>query len=201
MKRIIFGLLIFFVNISAFADEYVISKIECRDSEYFYNKSISFKYDDEENVYYLFRSDYSSSYLFTLTPEKLEQLRNNLSKTKEWVDLANANKTTISKELPDSEIKVEGTMKTGRNWYVTKKDIPLNFFFISSFSEEAEFTSLTIVGGESESKQNKYIDIEFENVVFINTAIDDFITAISKETVDKAKEKHANEKNASDLFN
>ena len=201
MKRMICLFLVMLMGVVAFADEYVISKIKCLDTEFYYSREITFKYDDEDDVYYFYRSGYSLSYWFTLTPDEVEKLRNVLIKVKEWGKIAKENKATISKEIPDSVIEVEGTMKSGNSWYVTRREIPLHFFFISSFSDDAELTSLTIVGGEVESKQNQFVGIEFEDVLFINTSIDDFIKAISKETVEEAKRKHANQKNASGLFN
>ena len=184
-----------------FADEYVISKIECVDAENYHDRQLSFKYDDEDDVYYIYRSTYSRSYWFTLTTDKLNQLRKNIKKIQDWSKLAKENRSSIGKEVPDSLIKVEGTMKSGNDWYSTRWDIPLNFIFVSSFSDKSEITSFMIRGGEQESRQNEFIDIEFESVLFINDYIDKFAEAINEETVEKAKKKHADEKKQEDLFN
>ena len=202
MKKIFsFVILTFLMISSVFADEYVISKIECIEAEHYYDRELSFKYDDEDDVYYIYRSTYSKAYWFTLTPTKLEQLRKNIKKVQEWSKIAKENKSSISKEVPDSLIKVEGIMKSGNDWYTTRWDIPLNFFFISSPSEGVEIVSFLMRGGEQESRQNEFIDIEFESVIFINNDIDKFAEAISVETIENAKKKHAEEKKQEDMFN
>lgn len=200
MRKKICCFICFFIVTICFADEYVISKIECVETQNLYDRELTLKYDDEDNVFYLFRSTYSRSYWFTLNPSKLEQLRQNLIKTQEWGKLAKDNKSSIKKEIPNSVIKVSGTMKSGNDWYTTYKDIPLKFFFVSSFSDDFEIVSLMLVGDEQESKQNQFIDIEFESVLFLNSEIDDFANAISKETVDNAIKKHTEEKQAADIF-
>lgn len=202
MKKIFALVTVFILGLSTlFADEYVVSKIECIAADGLYDRELTFKYDDSENVYYLCRSTYSAVYWFTLTPENLEKLRANLKKVQEWAKLAKENKSSISKELPDSSFSVEGTMKRGNNWYSTKWNIELNFFFISHISDEGEIISFMIRGGEKSSKQNQYIDIEFESVVFLNTEIDALINAISSETIEAAKLKHCQEMKTADMFN
>lgn len=200
MKRVLCLVFIFFVSIQAFCDEYVISKIKCYDST-FYSCELTFKYNDKEDEYYIFRSTYSRSYWFTLTPEKLNALRNNLTKVKEWEKVAKDNVVELSKELPDSVIEVEGTMKSGADWYYSRFDIPLKFYFMSHMTDEIKSVALAILGGEKESTKNKYITIEFEDVTFIDSQIDDLIDAISEETVKEAILKHESEKNTADLFN
>ena len=201
MKKIIWFIISIFIAIISFADEYVISTIKCVEPENFFEKELTLKYDDEHDLYYIFRSSFSRAYWFTLTPEKLNHLRNNLNKAKEWSKLATTNKSSINKELPNSLIAVEGTMRSGNDWYTTRWDIPLNFFFISSFSDNAGAVTLLMRGGSQESKQNEFIDIEFESVVFINSEIDDFFKAISKETVEKEKENRKKQKKDAELFN
>lgn len=201
MKKIICFIISVFITIIGFADEYLISTIECVEPDNFYDSELTLKYDDENDVYYIFRSTFSRSYWFTFTPEKLDQLRNILKKAEEWSKLANNHKSSISKELPDSLMKVEGTMKSGNDWYTTRWDISLNFFFISLFSDDTGAVTLLMKGGSQESKQNQFIDIEFESVVFLNSEIDDFLNAISKETVEKAKINREKQKKAAELFN
>lgn len=202
MKKIFAFITVLFMGLSVvFADEYVVSKIDCMAADGFYDRELTIKYDDSENVYYLCRSTYSAVYWFTLTPAKLEKLRANLNKVKEWEKLAKENKSSISKELPDSKISVEGTMKRGNDWYTTRWNIDLNFFFVSQITDEANVISLLLRGGEVESRQNQFVDIEFESLVFINTEIDSFIDAISTETIESAKTKHKQEKSAADMFN
>lgn len=202
MKRVLAFVAVLFMGLSAiFADEYVISKVDCMAADGLYDRELTFKYDDEDNVYYICRSTYSAVYWFTLTPAKLEKLRANLNKVQEWSKLAKENKASISKELPDSKISVEGTMKRGNDWYSTRWNIDINFFFVSQVNEESEIISLLLRGGEEESRQNEFVDIEFESVVFLNNEIDSLINAISNETIEAAKSKHSQEKTTSDLFN
>lgn len=85
MKKIFALVTVFILGLSTlFADEYVVSKIECIAADGLYDRELTFKYDDSENVYYLCRSTYSAVYWFTLTPENLEKLRANLKKVQEW---------------------------------------------------------------------------------------------------------------------
>ncbi len=184
-------------NRRSFENEKII-KFNCSS---FYDREVTFKYDDEENVYYIYRSTYSSAYWFILTPAKLEKLRANLNKVQEWSKLAKEKKASISKELPDSNISVEGIMNRGNDWYSTRWNIDLNFFFVSQVNEESEFISLLLRGGEEESSQNEFVDIEFESVVFINNEIDSLISAISNKTIEAAKTRHTQEKTISDMFN
>ncbi len=202
MKRLLTLIAVLFMGLSAIsADEYVISKIDCVAADGFYDRELTFKYDDEENVYYICRSTYSSAYWFILTPAKLEKFRANLNKVQEWSKLAKENKASISKELPDSKISVYGIMKRGNDWYSTRWNIDLNFFFISQINEESEIISLLLRGGEEESIQNEFVDIEFESVAFFNYEIDSLISAISNETIEAAKTRHDQEKTISDMFN
>lgn len=202
MKKIFALVTVLVLGLSAlFADEYVVSKIDCIAADGFYDRELTFKYDDSDNIYYLCRSTYSAVYWFTLTPTKLEKLRANLNKVQEWANLAKENKSSISKELPDSIFSVEGTMKRGNDWYSLRWNIDLNFFFISHISDEGEIISFMIRGGEESSKQNQYIDIEFESVIFLNAEIDSLIKAISSETIEVAKLKHSQEKKTADMFN
>lgn len=202
MKKIFAFLMVFMLSLSAtFADEYVVSKIECLSVDGFLDQEISFKYDDSENVYYLYRYTYSRSYWFTLTPEEVEKLRANLNKAKDWIKIAKENNSTIKKELPDSKISVEGSMSSGNDWYETRNDIDLDFIFVATLAEEPKITSLLIRGEAEPSRQNQYIDVEFESVVFINEQIDAFIEGISEEAIEAAKEKHKKEKAEADLFN
>ena len=200
MKKRICLLLVLFAVINVFADEYVISKIKYYDGDY-YTRELSLKYSDKNDEYYLFRSTYSRSYWYTLTSDSLDKLRNNLAKTKEWEQLAKANKSTITKELPDSVIEVEGTMKSGSEWYFTSSDIPLSFHFMSNIADDHESVALYLLGGEKGTTKNKYITIEFESMLIVDSQIDDFINAISEETINEAKLKHEKEKNTADLFN
>lgn len=202
MKKIFALVTVFLMGFSAvIADEYVVSKIECISADGFFARELTFKYDDSENVYYLYRSTYSGAYWFTLTPDKLEKLRANLNKVQEWSKLARESRSSIYKELPDSKISVDGIMKFGNDWYSTRWNIDLNFFFVSQITEESDVISLLLRGGAEESRQNQFIDIEFESVFFLNNEIDSFINAISEETVEGAKKQHAKEKSAADMFN
>lgn len=183
------------------ADEYVVTKFKCLAADGLYEREIDLKYDDKENVYYLFSSSYSTAYWFILSPEKLEKLRSNLQKVQDWSKLAKENKSSISKELPDSKISIEGIMLTNNDWYTTRWDIPLNFFFVSQINEGAEIISLLIRGGAAESRQNEFIDIEFDSIIFINNQIDEFINAISSETIETGKNNHKEQKKAAEMFN
>ncbi len=200
MKRVLCLVFVVLLSVNSFCDEYVVSKFSYYDSD-FYSHEMTLKYSDKNNEFYLFRSTYSRSYWFTLTPEKLDALRNNLTKVKEWEKVAKDNKSTITKELPDAIINVEGTMKSGSDWYFTSSDIPLNFFFMSNISDDHESVALYLPGGEKGSTKNKYITIEFESMLLADAQIDDFIKAISEETINEAILKHENEKNTADLFN
>lgn len=202
MKKILTVLLgLFIMSASAFADEFYISSFDCVEAEHYHDREISLKYDDEDDIFYLYQSFYSSSYWFTLTPAKLELLRKNIAKAQEWTKLARENKTKVTKQLPDSTIKVPGAKRSGNDWYTTRYDLTLDFFFISVIDDSSDLVTLMIRGDEEESRQNQFIDIEFESVIFLNDQIDAFAKAISEETIQAAKQERLNEKKTADLFN
>lgn len=201
MKKVLLVLFLFIIFISGlYADEYVISTIQCLMEEYgtISTEEINFKYDDEKNLYYLQWSKYAQSYWFYIYPSDLEQIRANLKKAKEWEKIAKDNKTNVTKEIPNSAISVKATMKSSNDWYTTRRNIPLNFFFACDVRES--FYTLIIRGGAEKSTQNEFIDIEFNTLVFDSKQISDFSAAISHETVEQAKIKHQQGKKAADLF-
>lgn len=203
MRRFYLLVCLFVVACSSlFADEYVISKIDCC-SEDFYERQLALKYDDKSDVFYLFRSDYSSMYWFTLSPSDLVKLRTSLVKYKEWEELAKTNITEVTKELPDSSLSVKGTEIRGNDIYETLRDLTLHLYFISitKDAEDSVFTMLYLKGGEMQSRQNKYHDIEFESVTFLDDQVDALIQAISQEAVDAAVAAHNKKKADADLFN
>lgn len=202
MKKIFLILSFLVCGLSAmFADEFVVSSVGCSNAKTFYDEEITLKYDDKANVFYLFRSDYSRIYWYTLTPEKLKQLRENVKKAQEWAQLAAEKKSSISKEIPNSTIKVPVTMKRGNDWYTSSYDMTLYFKFISSFDEKNGLTSLLIAGNAVSARQNRYCELEFESVVFINTSLDKFAEAISEESVNRAIEEQKKKKSEAEMFN
>ena len=198
MKKNIFVFIIFMLfSFAIYADEYVISEIDgynLKDEKV----EINFKYDDGYNIYYLQRSTYSNVYWFHLIPIDLEQLKANLAKAKEWAKIAKENKTDVIKEIPNSKIGIKATMKSGNEWYTTRKNLSLNFVFASV--ENGSAYSVMLYGEEEKSTQNEFIGIEFEPIYFAGKQIDDFIDAISPETIEKAKSKHQQEKKNAELF-
>lgn len=81
--------IIIFLNLSCiFADEYIISKLNCVEPENYYKRELLLKYDDEDDVYYLYKSTYSHSYWYTLTAADLDKFRTNVEKAKEWINIA-----------------------------------------------------------------------------------------------------------------
>ena len=190
----------FFVS-AVYADEYVISKIDCYKKSYgnFDNAEISFKFfDDEQNIYCLQWSTYSHTYWFPIMPEDLEKMRATLVKSKEWTRIAKENKTEVTKEIPGSTINVVGGMKSGNDFYTTRRPIPLTFIFAAN-AKEAYYV-LFIKGDSAKAKENEFIDIEFDTIGLYDYQIDDFIDAISPETIEKAKSKHQQEKKNAELF-
>lgn len=202
MKKLVIFLSVLILGLSAvFADEYPVSTIKAFDVKDYYEQELTLKYDDSENVYYLFRSTYRGSYWFTLTPTKLEKLRATVKKAQEWSAIAIEKKTSVKKELPDSELKVPGTLHSGSDWYTTRWDLTLKYHFVAEVNDTTSIVSILLVGDEEASRQNQYMDIEFPSYVFINSQIDDLANAISEETIKKAKENHKAEKEAADMFN
>lgn len=201
MKRfiIVFCLFVLFAA-TLYADEFIISEIQCyADNGVGINdEEINFKYDDESNVYYLQRSTFLDSYWFYIYPSDLEKLRANLAKAKEWSKIAKDNKVDVTKEIPNSTISIEATMKSSNDWYHTRRNIPLKFFFVADMEEQ--ICMFIIKGGAQKSLKNEYIEIEFEDLIFVEDQIDDFIDAISPETIEKAIAKHQQKKKSSELF-
>lgn len=202
MKKIFLILSFLFYGLSAvLADEFVVSRIGCSDAGTFNDREIILKYDDKEKVFYLYRSDFSRTYWYTLTPEKLQQLREIIKKAQDWASLAIEKKAAISKEIPDSSIRVPVTMKRGNDWYTSSYDLTLKFTFISTFDGSTSLTSLLIMGTVVSSKQNRYTELEFESVIFINTLLDKFADAISEESVNAAIEAQKKKQFDADMFN
>lgn len=202
MKKMFLVLSFLVCGLSAiFADEFVVSRIGCSDAKTFYDEEILLKYDDKENVFYLFRSDYARDYWFILTPEKLKQLRETVKKAQEWSALAFEKKSEIAKDIPKSEIKVPVTMKRGNDWYTSSYDMTLYFKFISIFNDKSSLTSLLVMGNAVSSRQNRYCELEFEAVIFVNSTIDKLAAAISEEAVNKAIEEQKKKQSDADMFN
>lgn len=202
MKKNLFIFFLFITfTFSLFADEYVISDIQCYKKAFgnIEKEEISFKFfDDEDNSYSLQWSTYSRLYWFIFESDSLRQLRTNLLKAKEWINIAKENKTNITKEIPNSSISFLGAMRSDNNFYTAKRLIPIRFFFACDV--EKSYYTIFLEGRTEKTMQNEFVDIEFENIYFVNNQIDDFIDAISPEIIEKAKLRHQQEKKASDLF-
>lgn len=201
MKKILCVVCLLAVGLlQIFCDEYQISSFSGY-TEDFYEYELNLKYDDNKDIYYLFKKDYGSVYWYTLTPEKLDTLRANVEKVKQWIQIAKENKTSVTKELPDSKISTQGTLYTSSgDWYNSLLDIDLEFHFLSVMEESEDF-AIIIKGEKVRSEENKYIDIEFETMFLINNQIDYFAEAISVDSVEKAKKEHEKMKASQDLFN
>lgn len=202
MKKVFASFLVLLAVVTGvYSDEYVISKIECIDADYFTNREVTLKYDDEENMFYLCRYEYNKAYWFDLTVSQLNSLRATVKKAQEWSKQAKENKSTIRKEIPNSQLSCPVTMKWGNDWYTGTRSTSFQFMFVSSFEGETGITSILWSGSSPSSRQNSYIDLEFDSVILLNTEIDDFAEAISEKTVNTAINKHNQEKKAADLFN
>lgn len=201
MKKLLLVVGLLFVVLAAgFTDEYVISTIDCYRTDYFFEKELVFKYDDENDLYYLYSSNSYSACWFILTPEDLEILRANVGKALDWIQIAKDNNTSVTKELPDSKMYIKAIMRRGDDWYNSRREITLTFTFLSKIEPNEVLCSLLIDGTEVPTVQNQYIDIEFEDVVFVDDLIDFFYNAISEETIEKAKKQHEKQKEVDALF-
>ena len=56
-------------------------------------------------------------------------------------------------------------------------------------------------GNQQLNNFGAFIDIEFDSIIFINNQIDEFINAISSETIETGKNNHKEQKKAAEMFN
>lgn len=197
MKRLFFVLfLLLFLSSYLYADNYMISTIRGYDK----NRDIIelyFNYDDELNLYFLERRELFFTYWYQLYPDDIKQLRENLYKAKDWAKIAKENKTDISKAIPNS-ISSKGIMLYDSSWYTTERNITLRFVFASK--ENGTVSAIGLAGDGEKTKQNQFLNINFEIILFFTNQIDDFINAISPTTIEQAKAKHQQEKKTLELF-
>lgn len=201
MKRLLVLVSVFLLGLSALsADEYVVGSVDCYEVEYSFDSKLVLKYDDSKDVYYLVQDSLYRTKWFTLSPENLEKLREIVKKAQEWADIARKNSATVTKDIPDSQIKGECIMKSGNDWYKSYGNLALNFLFVANSDESGTNTFLGLIGDAKESLTNQFIDVEFESIVFVESQIDSLAKVISPESVQAAKEKHEAEKKVEDLF-
>ena len=203
MKRFLLVLFLMVFAHNLYADEFLIGKMQCYkvlnyNPDNLYPEEIAISYNDITYTYILQRSMYATSYRFTFFPFEIEKLRNNLSKIKEWEIIAKENKTSVSKELPNSIITVDGRMKM----YAT--NITRSFSLFSSVSiklNDEEVTTVFVITGEGgkPKKLGEEIFI-FDPLVFFAEDINKLSNLISPETLEQAKVKHQQEKKAAELF-
>lgn len=198
-KKIILGL--FFVLIASmfnvYSDEYVIGKINCFDANHIIK--MNFKYDDEEKVFYINRTDeYGKTYWFTVTNDQINTIRQSLGKCKEWIKIAKENQVDVSKELPNSKLSVPGAMKWSDDFYVSLYNLSLEFYFVAVNGTSV----LAIKGNKVRSSANQFIDLKWNDVMLIESDVDIFIDVISQENIDAEIKKHdEKKKDSDDLFN
>ena len=213
MKKLILLLLMLFCYLSTLSaeDGYVVSRFDGyvkEDNGGIVKRTIEFQCYPESHTFFGEGGEYcvffysgSARYWFSFTSDGVEKLRINLQKVQEWSKLAKEKKLSIRKELPNSNIYVLGKMCVGNRWYSSKSYTPLSFYFHSEIENDKEAIILGILGGTVVSSENEFVDIKFEDIVFLNEQIDLFINAISSKTVESAREKYEKEKKDSDIFN
>ncbi|MBO4717114.1 MAG: hypothetical protein J5599_04390, partial [Spirochaetales bacterium] len=124
-------------------------------------------------------------------------IRETVDKALEWEKIAIENKAKVSKEIPDSSLKMQIAEKSGSSFYIGSYKVPVTFSFVST--EDAGLTTLMIIGGTTTASSNKYIDLEFQSQVI--TDISSFAEAISEKAISSAIAKHNDDLNvADDLF-
>lgn len=213
MKKLFLLLLMLFCYLLTLSAEdcYVVSKFDgyvSGDNRRPVRRTIEFLCYPESHTFFGEGGEYcvffysgSARYWFSFTSDGVEKLRINLQKVQEWSKLAKEKKLSIRKELPNSNIYVLGKMCVGNRWYSSKSYTPLSFYFHSEIENDKEAIVLGIIGGTVVSSENEFVDIKFEDIVFLNEQIDLFINAISSKTVESAREKYEKQKKDSDIFN
>lgn len=182
-----------------FAEEYTVSTYSFTDPDYYSEKTMRIRFDDETKEYmFQFSNSYSTLWM-VFTEKDLESMRLTAQKALEWEKIAIDNKAQVSKEIPNSTIYME-LYESSSSFYSGTTKVPVTFTFIAT--EGAGLTCLMIVGGKTTATSNRYIDIEFQGQLLIGKEIQLFADAISEETITNGINKHNNATSvADDLFN
>lgn len=202
MRKIIF--IIFALVYSCFsinADEYLIYQ----GSAYQYNDFLKgfvdaqflIKYDDEEEIYYIFTSDIFNDIWIDITSEQLAAIRSTVSKFIDWEKIATDKQVEIDKQIPDSEIDTSITWKYGDDWYFGS-----NFkIYFSAFSQNTERHQLVISSNKVDSKKNKYISAKLDTLYLDIDQVLSFDNGINQGKIQEIINEHNKMKKNQDLFN
>lgn len=194
--------LIFLLSFGLFADEYSIFT----GNAYTYNRvwkkldetQFLIKYDDEENIYYLFTVDWLNKIWIYLSEDDLQTIRNTIAKYQDWVKIAKENSVEIDKEIPNSSIRTIVSWLYGDDDWYSASGLVLSF---SAFSQTTQRHQLVITSNKVESYSNEFIDVELEPLYFDESEAQELLNGISTEKIEAAKEEHNKKKEAQDLFN
>ena len=156
----------------------------------------AFKYDDKDEVFYLFVTDIFNKAWIVITPEQLAILRNNLAKYIEWEKTAIANKVKIEKEIPNSAIKTKVVWQFGDEWYKAS-NLSLSFVF---FSQSIARHQLVIDSNKVKSSTNEFVTFKLDAMYFEKNQVLAFIKGISEEFISAEIKEYQNKKSAEKLF-
>ena len=110
-----FILILFLMSVYINAEEYTIYKGSYLATNLFgtENCNLEIRFDDEKNIFYYFYQlplTNTPTWIF-LSENDLAILRNNLAKFIEWEEIAQREKASITRELPESEIPTSGVVQ------------------------------------------------------------------------------------------
>lgn len=203
MKKIFLSIgLILLLSFGLFADEYTVFA----GNAYTYNSvwknldetQFLIRYDDEENIYYLFTSDWLNKIWIYLSEDDLQTIRNTIAKYQDWVKIAKENRVEIDKEIPNSSIRTKVVWLYGDDDWYSASGLVLVFEVLSQNSQRHQ---LVITSNKVESYSNEFIDVELEPLYFDESEAQELLNGISTEKIEAAKEEHNKKKEAQDLFN
>ncbi len=199
MKKIvllIFTVVLTFALFPFFAEEYTIGSITALSSNGRTEKKVNFRYNDDEDTYFLQVPNLFGVGWIFLSEQQLEILRGIISKSIEWGKIVEENKVAVNKSIPDSEITSKVTWLFGNSWHSANR-ITLKWAF-HGLEKGAWF--ITFDSTEATSNQNQFVTYSTEITVITQDEVVNFGRIIAKENIENAKSDYAKKKKNIDLL-
>ncbi len=143
------------------------------------------KYDDQKQVFYLFKANLLTASWIEFSNENLATLRANLQKYQEWEKAASAKGVELEKALPDSEIATKVVWKLGEDWHHAD-DLTVGFLF---FSQSTKRHQLVIQTNNVSSSDNEFVSFSLDPIYLDKKQTSALLDAISEKSLKKALDK------------
>lgn len=201
MKKNILILVLCCLICSVFAGEYTLYSGKCSEYnsifENLIDKDFQIRYDDENNQFYFYISDWINTAWIVLSKEDLILMCKNFNKYFEWEKLAIEKSTKLGKELPESKIKTKVVWKFGDEW-CNSDGFDLNFMF---FSQNTTRHQLVLYSNKVSASRNQFITYKIDGLYFDLYQVKDFYEALDESKLDIQIQKIKSDKEIENLFN